>query len=526
MRVSIKLVLMFLLVSLGDGWGSLTPAQAASGEDSTARAYPAGPPAAPFPKGLEWLNVPAPLTLEDLRGKVVLLDFWTYGCINCMHIIPDLKRLEAKYGNALVVIGVHSAKFENESDTAQIRKVVMRYDLEHPVVNDKDLTIWREYGAHAWPTLVLIDPAGQVVGAHAGEGIFEPFDRAIAEVIRVFDGKGTLNRTPLKHALEKHTLADSVLRFPGKVLADTTHNRLFIADSQHHRILMTDLTGKVLETIGGGEGFADGDFGEARFRDPQGMTLVDADTLYVADRLNHALRKIDLKTHRVTTAAGTGEQGYITGTHAPAKARLNSPWDVLHHDGKVYIAMAGQHQIWAYDLKQGALTLHAGSGREILRDGPLLEAGLNQPSGLTTDGKSLYIADAEASAIRAVSLDPQGEVETIVGTGLFDFGDRDGAGREVRLQHPLGIAWHEDLLYVADTYNDKIKLIDPKTRESQTLIDQDAGLDEPGGVDIAGDRLLIADTNNHTVRAVDLKSLKIEPLALTGVADDTQPAVP
>ncbi|HEX2869201.1 MAG TPA: thioredoxin-like domain-containing protein [Ignavibacteriales bacterium] len=125
-----------------------------------------------FPDGLDWLNVDHPIKLSDLRGKVVLLDFWTFCCINCMHIIPDLKKLEAKYPGELAVIGVHSAKFLSEQETGNIRQAILRYDIEHPVVNDKDFKIWTSYGANAWPTVVLIDPRGDVVGHHSGEGVY------------------------------------------------------------------------------------------------------------------------------------------------------------------------------------------------------------------------------------------------------------------------------------------------------------------------------------------------------------------
>src|SRR5215475_7196021 len=126
--------------------------------------------------GRGWLNTDKPLSLAALKGKVVLLDFWTYGCINCIHIIPDLKKLEAKYPNQLVVIGVHSAKFLNEKGTENIRQAILRYEIEHPVVNDKDFEIWQSYTARSWPTLVLINPKGKEVGRHSGEGIYDIFD--------------------------------------------------------------------------------------------------------------------------------------------------------------------------------------------------------------------------------------------------------------------------------------------------------------------------------------------------------------
>ena len=495
----------------------ITPAQT--------RSFAGRVPAPEFPAGLDWLNVDQPLSLADLRGKVVLLDFWTYGCINCVHIIPDLKKLEAKYADELVVIGVHSAKFENEAETENIRRIILRYELEHPVVNDNRFEIWNAYGARAWPTLVLIDPEGNVLGYHSGEGIYAPFDEVIGGMVAQFDELGIIDRTPLELKLEREDMVESPLRFPGKVLADADNQRLFIADSNHNRLVVSDLEGRVLDVIGDGRArLQDGDYETASFFRPQGLTLADADTLYVADTENHAIRRVNLAARTVETVAGTGQQvfnprasGY--GPDTP----LNSPWDVLYEDERVYIAMAGQHQIWVYHPETGAVYVHAGSGAEELRDGRLDRAGLNQPSGLASDGQRLFIADSEASAIRTADLDPNGELGTIVGTGLFDFGDVDGRGDEVRLQHPLGVVFDGQNLLVADTYNSKIKLVDPASRESTTFLgDDEAGwrdgeealFDEPGGLSLAGDQLFIADTNNHVVRVADLTSKEVSTLVL------------
>lgn len=486
------------------------------------RTYAGSVPAPEFPAGLDWLNVEKPLALADLRGKIVLLDFWTYGCINCMHVIPDLKRLEEKYADELVVIGVHSAKFENEGETDNIRRIIQRYELAHPVINDKDFQVWQLYGANAWPTFVLIDPAGEVVGYQSGEGIYDLFDEILGTM--VVEWADEIDPTPLALVLERDSLVDSPLLFPGKVLADVAHDRLFIADSNHNRIVVTDLTGRVQAVIGSGPaGLRDGSFESAQFFRPQGMTLADENTLYVADTENHALRRVDLAAGLVATVAGDGTQVYLRVDSAPAgETGLNSPWDVLYHDGLVYVAMAGQHQLWVYDPAGETIRLFAGSGREELRDGPLLQGGLNQPSGLATDGRLLYFADSEASAIRSADLDPAGALATIVGTGLFDFGDVDGVGDAVRLQHPLAVAYQDGLLYVADTYNSKIKRVDPAARRVQTLFGGPAGwqdgpeprFDEPGGLSVAGDRLYIADTNNHAVRVADLATGEVTTLVL------------
>jgi DNA-binding beta-propeller fold protein YncE len=478
--------------------------------------------------GVGWLNTAGPIRLKDLKGKIVLIDFWTLCCINCIHVLPDLARLEKKYPNELVVIGVHSAKFENEKNTASIRKAVLRYEIAHPVVNDANMKLWRSYlgDSGSWPTLCLIDPEGEIVYMDSGEGQYEALDREIAALIRTHKAKKTLNTRPMKFELARFSeTGDSPLFFPGKVLADPASKRLFIADSTHHRIVITDLDGKKIAIAGMGEpGRADGPFAKASFNDPEGMAL-KGDTLYVADRKNHLIRALDLKKQTVTTVAGTGEQGRDRDADGPAlKTGLNSPWDLLFVGDKLYIAMAGHHQIWVMDLDKKHVAAYAGDGGENIVDGTLSRSRFAQPSGLATDGKTLYVADSETSSIRAVPLTGRGEVRTIVGQGLFEFGDKDGSGDDVRLQHALGVTYHDGKLYVADTYNNKIKVIDPAKRTSKTFLggEEEGWLatplfSEPGGICYADGKLYVADTNAHRIRVVDLKSKTVSTLKLQGV---------
>lgn len=481
-----------------------------------------------FPPDIDWLNTDRPLSLRELRGKVVLLDFWTYCCINCMHIIPDLRKLEQKYAKELVVIGVHSAKFKTERETENIRQAILRYEIEHPVINDWQMDVWQEYGARAWPTLILIDPEGKVVGRASGEGIYEPFDDAISKVIATFDRDGKIDRRSLDLKLERQRTPVSLLAFPGKVLADEKTQQLFIADSNHNRIVVVSLRdSSVKEVIGSGEiGMNDGDFGQASFNHPQGMAF-DGKKLYVADTENHSIRVVDFETRSVTRIAGTGQQARSFNKGGDGLVtELNSPWDLVLYDGALYVAMAGPHQLWKLDLKTGRALPYAGSGREARIDGLLAESALAQPSGLTTDGKKLYFADSEVSSIRSADLDPNGRVDTIVGGDLFEFGDRDARGLEARLQHPLGVVYDDAGLYVADTYNNKIKRVSLKDRSSKSFLgtgesglkDGDkATFDEPGGISLANGKLYIADTNNHAIRVADLKSRRVETLQIKGL---------
>ncbi|HMG75796.1 MAG TPA: thioredoxin-like domain-containing protein [Pyrinomonadaceae bacterium] len=483
--------------------------------------------------GRGWLNVDKPLSLAALKGKVVLLDFWTYGCINCMHIIPDLKKLEKKYPNELVVIGVHSAKFENEKDTENIRRIVLRYEIEHPIVNDADFAIWRSYAVNAWPTRYLIDPGGYIIGKLSGEGGYEALDKAIADSIAEFRKRGELNEAPLKLVLERAKVGDLPLAFPGKILADQKSDRLFIADSDHNRIVIAKLDGTLIETIGAGvHGAQDGSFDQATFFRPQGMVL-EGDTLYVADTENHLIRQVDLTSKTVKTIAGTGRQSREYGLAGPALSiALNSPWDLQLVGRTLYIAMAGPHQIWKLDLDKQEVSTFAGSGREKRLDGPLNEAAFAQPSALATDEKTLYVSDAEANIIRAITLEPNGKVRTLVGGDLFDFGDEDGFGNDVRLQHPLGLARWNGKLLIADTYNHKIKLLDPSARSVKSFAgtgkpgQSDGGKPsfyEPGGLAVAGDKLYVADTNNHAIRVVDLKTKETKTLPIKGLQPPNLP---
>ncbi len=523
--------------------------------------FPHRAAAPPLTGGVGWFNTSKPVELKQLRGKFVLLDFWTYCCINCMHILPELKKLEQAYPNDLVVIGVHSAKFDAEQDSKNIIEAVQRYEIEHPVVNDANHKIWDAYDVSSWPTLVVIDPEGQVVAINSGEIEFKDLDRFMKESLPYYKAKGLMNAKPLTFELEADKAEQTPLRFPGKILADEAGGRLFIADSNHHRLVIAKLNGALLDVIGAGQlGAADGDYATARFNRPQGMALV-GETLYVADTENHLLRKIDLKTRQVSTIAGTGKQarGGWPGPGAPLDPQadsgkqppqrfvgppkttaISSPWDLIALKDNLYIAMAGVHQIWKMPLDQSEIGPYAGNNREDVVDGPLLPprpfelgfASFAQPSGLATDGKSLFVADSEGSSIRAVPLDPSKEVSTIVGTSrlmserLFTFGDVDGRGRAVRLQHCLGVAYHEGKIYIADSYNDKIKSLDPATATVKTLAgekrtDKNAATNtfrEPGGLAYAAGKLYVADTNNQRIRTIDLNQTnRVATLEIVGL---------
>ena len=530
-----------------------------------------------FPANYPWLNTDKPLSIESLKGRVVLLDFWTYCCINCLHVLPDLKYLEQKYKDSLTVIGVHSAKFDNEKEVENIRQAILRYDIEHPVIVDSGMKVWQSYAVRAWPTLMVIDPESYVIGYVSGEGNREALDELLSKLITEHQERGAVKFEELSFSLEKERkLGSTPLAFPGKVLAfaiaatEAKHlhqheallgemtedsesvddeivepgpansviqslvgSCLFIADSGHNRIVVSTTEGEVIHVIGTGKpGLTDGDFAEAEFFAPQGMSFdAESQILYVADTENHALRKIDFVNQRVETIAGNGEQSHeiVCDSGNGLEIKLNSPWDLERVGNRLFIAMAGSHQIWEMQLDTGIIGVYAGNGRESCVDGNLAESAFSQPSGLATDRSELFVADSEISSIRAIGIDENPQVRTVCGSGeLFGFGDKDGRADEVRLQHCLGVEYAQNYLWVADTYNHKIKRIDHRGGMSRTMLgDGTAGhLDgrgintrffEPSGLSAIGSHLFIADTNNHVIRRVELDTLTVTTLDFRGL---------
>ncbi len=485
---------------------------------------PLFPSAPDFPEGLEWLNTSHPLSLSDLRGRIVILDFWTYGCINCIHVMEELGQLKKKYGHKLVVVGVHSPKFSNEQRLDNLRHILERFGRDDPVVNDPDYRMMQVYDARAWPTLVLIGPYGNYIGKLAGEGHVEKFSKAIDELLKIH-AEGIVDHPP-DFARTHQQQTAGWFGAPEKIAIGP--NRVAISDSLWHRIVVTDARGVVLHIIGDKQaGFVDGDLQLARFRSPRGLSFETDGRLLVADTGNHAIRRIDLKKGQVSTIAGTGRKAESLKVATDKKAlelALRSPWDLLSIGSDLYIAMAGDHRIWRMNTASSELAPFAGSGHEGIDNGRPEEASFSQPSGLALQGDTLYVADAEASAIRKINL-LTGRVDTLNGTGLFDFGDRDGPLETARLQHPQGIAGLlRDQLLVLDTYNHKLKRLDLTDRHIQTLpLGAEITLGEPAGLAADVDQVLIADTNNRRIISWQVATGKAAEWVLRSKASEAQP---
>ncbi|GGY19293.1 thioredoxin-like domain-containing protein [Streptomyces djakartensis] len=460
-----------------------------------------------------WLNTGGQqYTLADLRGRIVILDFWTFCCINCLHVLDELRELEEKHRDTVVVIGVHSPKFVHEAEHQAVVDAVERYGVEHPVLDDPELATWKQYAVRAWPTLVVIDPEGYVVAQHAGEGHVHAIERLVEELEGEHAAKGTLRRGDGPYVAPEPE--PTVLRFPGKALLLPGGNFLVSDTTRHQLVELAEDGESVVRRIGSGaRAFADGSADEAGFNEPQGLALLDDGSVVVADTVNHALRRLDPVTGEVTTLAGTGRQWWQgSPTSGPAREiDLSSPWDVAHWQGKVWIAMAGVHQLWTYDPEDGTVAVAAGTTNEGLVDGPGAEAWFAQPSGLAATTGRLWLADSETSALRWV--EPDGSVHTAVGTGLFDFGHRDGAAEQALLQHPLGVtALPDGSVAVADTYNHALRRYDPATGEVTTLA---TDLREPSDAVLAGDDIVVVESARHRLTRLRLpeEAVKVPEVA-------------
>jgi DNA-binding beta-propeller fold protein YncE len=489
---------------------------------------PIRPNAASFEGGGAWLNTSRPLAWSDLRGHVTVVDFFTSCCINCLQSFPTLQAIEERFGaDGVVVVGVQSPKFPEERRADRLAAFLEQYGIEHPVVVDPDMRVWRAWGAEAWPTVFVIDAEGRVVWKGAGEPRLEELVSIVGGAVSEARANGTLVTTRVD-GVGRGARPDRPLAFPGKVIA-LADGGLAIADSGNHRIVVLDRDRQVRLTVGkrGEVGSADGIVSRARFHFPQGLAEHNG-KLYVADVENHSVRQIELATGETTTVAGTGRlgSGPLTFDWRAARSALRSPWDLAFVGDRLFVALAGSHQVGEIDLTDGRLRAFAGTGAERRIDGPRAEAAFAQPSGLAVDRGTLFVADSETSSVRAIDL--AGEtVRTVVGVDLFEFGDVDGDRRTARLQHPLGVAFLGGKLYVADTYNHAIRVVDAASGATTTLEGRaTSGLDQPGGIAVQAGRLIVANTNAHELVTFDVRSGEREVIALDADRLRAAPAAP
>ncbi|WP_405686379.1 NHL domain-containing thioredoxin family protein [Streptomyces sp. NBC_00057] len=471
-----------------------------------------------------WLNTGGKeLTLADLRGKCVVVDFWTFCCVNCLHVLDELRELEEKHRDTVVIIGVHSPKFVHEAEHQAVVDAVERYEVHHPVLDDPELATWKQYAVRAWPTLVVIDPEGYVVAQHAGEGHAHAIAKLVEELEAEHGAKGTLRRGDGPYVAPEPVATH--LRFPGKALL-LPDGGFLVSDTTRHRLVEIERDSETVRRhVGTGDrGFADGGPEEVRFSEPQGLAALPDGRIAVADTVNHAIRALDLTTGMTTTLVGTGRQWWQgSPTTGPAReVDLSSPWDVAWFADRLWIAMAGVHQLWTYDPATETVRVAAGTTNEGLVDGPVDEAWFAQPSGLATsaDGERLWVADSETSALRYVERDGTGfAVRTAVGTGLFDFGHRDGAADQALFQHPLGVtALPDGSVAVCDTYNHALRRYDPASGEVTTLA---TDLREPSDAVLVEGDLVVVESARHRLTRLRLPE---EAVRVAGQAHHTQRA--
>ncbi|MFE4591836.1 NHL domain-containing thioredoxin family protein [Streptomyces laurentii] len=454
-----------------------------------------------------WINTGGKdLKLADFRGRTLILDFWTFCCINCLHVLDELRELEEKHRDTLVIVGVHSPKFVHEAEHQAVVDAVERYEVRHPVLDDPELTTWKQYAVRAWPTLVVIDPEGYVVAQHAGEGHANAIRTLVEELEAEHAAKGTLRRGDGPYVPPEPAATD--LRFPGKAVVLPSGN-LLVSDTTRHQLVELAEDGEtVVRRIG-----TDGD---GEFREPQGLALLPSGQVVVADTVHHALKLFDPATGTVERIAGTGRQWWQgSPTSGPAlDVDLSSPWDVAWWRGKVWIAMAGVHQIWTYDPETRTVEVAAGTTNEGLVDGPAAEAWFAQPSGLAATADRLWIADSESSALRFIDTEGDGyTVHTAVGTGLFDFGHRDGAAGQALFQHPLGVtALPDGSVAVCDTYNHALRRYDPASDEVTTLA---TDLREPSDAVVVGEDVVVVESARHRLTRLRLpeEAVRVEAVA-------------
>lgn len=453
-----------------------------------------------FPATLPWVNVPHAPTLGELRGRVVLLHFWNASNVHCQHLASDLRLLENKYSDGLSLLGVHTPHFDAERQSNIVLQAVNRNYLRHPVANDFNFDVWRQYGVTAWPTVAVIDTEGGFAGLITGEGRREEIDALVGQMLD--DAAFNNNRRFEQSKPVSRPEPRMPLRFPGKLLV--TESQLFVADSGHNRILECTHEGQVRRQIGtGNAGYLDGRFDEAALNDPQGM-CVSKDMLYIADRGNHCVRRMRLISGEMETLAGDGTQGFpsFQEYESPAGLALNSPWDLAIGGEKLHIAMTGQNQIWQYDLVRNRLLAFCGSGTHGRDDGDPARASFARPTGLSFADQTLYVADSDSSSIRAVRAD--GRTTTLVGSDVYEFGDVDGLPAVARLQGAMGVSVDPggQILWVADTYNNKLKAISLRGGGVKT-INLPFKFQHPTDVVASPGRIWIANSGAHEIVRID-----------------------
>ncbi len=475
-----------------------------------------------------WFNTAKPLEKEDVKDKIILLNFWSYSCVKCLQLIPELKKLQDEYGNKLAIISVHSPKFSNEKNEGGIRKAIIRHDITNPVINDADLKIWNQYQVKLWPTLILFNTNGKIYDQYFDLNDSKSIERALSDTKKLLNRYNhQLSRNSLPIILEKNRLISNVLESPTKIKYSAKFDyksysgaAIFIANSAKNTIIISSISGEILAQIGSGKsGKEDGSFSDASFDLPQGL-LYHNDKLYVADTNNHLIREVDFKSEKVTTILGSGNIGLpITSDKkiAAKKVDLASPTDIEFFPNRQFIAIANSasDQILSYDVEKKEVSVLAGSGKEGNEDGKLPNNSLAQTSDLVAYSNKLYFIDSKSNSLRY--LNNQGVVETLIkGKLQSSQNNKNSPQNRDALQNPTGLEIDDSGIYISDSFDHQIKKYNQTTNDLTVLVgNQQNGdslgtrtsFDEPNGIISIMDRLYVADKNNNRIVVLDRGSL-------------------
>lgn len=470
------------------------------------------------------ININQTLSKNLLKNRLIILDFWNYSCISCLENIEKIKKLEERFGNKILFIGVHSSKFQNEKRLSAVKKAVIRYDITHPVIHDIDQKLYKAFDIKAFPTLVLITPKGKIYKKYQGQEAIKDIKSDIKKVIS--KNKFSINREYIKHDLIKFENISNVLSFPTKVIfvekfSYKNHKNLpalFISNSATNNIIVSSLAGKIITKIGSSERLlADGNFDNSAFNMPLGL-VYHKDKLYVADSGNHAIRVVDFKKEKVTTLIGNAHTGSILEFKKPKAAKdinLYFPSDLDIHQKNLIISNLGSNQILSYDFSNKKIKILAGNGKNKSVDGKYPNNSLAKPSDIASYKDKIYFLDSASSSLRYI--DNKGKVKTLIGNNNVINGFKDGTKDQAMMQNPLGLDVNSTGIYITDSFNHSVRKYSFANKRLNTIIGSKVGnkvgkpkqtrFDEPSGIFVAKHDIYIADTNNNRIIQTNLHNL-------------------
>jgi len=462
----------------------------------------ASPLAPELSDALEWINVD-PVRLSECGGRVVVLAFFNQASAYSQNLIDTLHHFALKHPQQLQVIGIHVPKYPFEREAARVADGVGRLGIRFPVASDPNYVAWQHYGIHGWPSLAIIDAGGGLRQVLAGEVVPQLVEETLQPLLS--EAPMPLDGGPLAIAGRRQP-GTATLHHPAGIAIG--EERLYIADAGHHQVLECNLHGRVLTRYGTGHAeLVDGSPEECAFDAPHGL-LLHREALYVADTGNHALRRINLRTGRVETLAGSGRPGTLTGPRIenPLEADLDRPWGLALDGERLYVSLAGQNQVWAWETSTGALVHVAGSGQFGHADGNARSARMAHPAGLAVLQNTLYILESGSASLRRLSFN-DGQLRTLVGGGLFEFGHEDGPRERASLTCPQGLALQVDspVLWLTDAGNDRVRTLRLGGGAVATARIEHT-LRGPAAIASGAGAIWLVNTDAHQILRMDLES--------------------